>query len=196
MATGPYEPGADPDDSTVDNDDNGTANGNNERSAVFTVRVGMMPTGEPDTVMPTGVTNPAIDANSNLTIDFGLFDEGQIGDQVWLDANGNGIQDTGETTYIAGVTVTIYNAATNQPLDGDPNTPGIQPITRTSVAAATSYLFNRLIAGTYYWYSVTFLLSMLSVHLIRVVMIHSTQMSIRSPCERPISHLATPTIMI
>ncbi|MBO9312797.1 MAG: DUF11 domain-containing protein, partial [Chloroflexus sp.] len=150
MATGPYEPAPDPDDSTVDNDDNGTANGNNERSAVFTVRVGMMPTGEPDTAMPTGVTNPAIDANSNLTIDFGLFDEGQIGDQVWLDANGNGIQDTGETTYIAGVTVTIYNAATNQPLDGDPNTPGIQPITRTSVAAATSYLFNRLIAGTYY----------------------------------------------
>ncbi len=150
MATGPYEPAPDPDDSTVDNDDNGTANGNNERSAVFTVRVGMMPTGEPDTVMPTDVTNPAIDANSNLTIDFGLFDEGQIGDQVWLDANGNGIQDTGETTYIAGVTVTIYNAATNQPLDGDPNTPGIQPITRTSVAAATSYLFNRLIAGTYY----------------------------------------------
>jgi len=150
MATGPYEPAPDPDDSTVDNDDNGTANGNNERSAVFTVRVGMMPTGEPDTAMPTGVTNPAIDANSNLTIDFGLFDEGQIGDQVWLDANGNGIQDTGETTYIAGVTVTIYNAATNQPLDGDPNTPGVQPITRTSVASATSYLFNRLIAGTYY----------------------------------------------
>ncbi len=150
MATGPYEPAPDPDASTVDNDDNGTANGNNERSAVFTVRVGMMPTGEPDTDMPTGVTNPAIDANSNLTIDFGLFDEGQIGDRVWLDANGNGIQDSGETINIAGVTVTIYNAATNQPLDGDPNTPGIQPITRTSVAAATSYLFNRLIAGTYY----------------------------------------------
>ena len=150
MATGPYEPAPDPDASTVDNDDNGTANGNNERSAVFTVRVGMMPAGEPDTTMPSDVTNPAIDANSNLTIDFGLFDEGRIGDRVWLDANGNGIQDGGETTDIAGVTVTIYNAATNEPLDGDPNTPGIQPITRTSVAAATSYLFRYLISGTYY----------------------------------------------
>jgi len=149
-ASGPYEPGLDPDSSTVDNDDNGTATGNNERSPVFTVRVGLMPTGEPDAVMPAGVTNPAADANSNLTIDFGLFDDARIGDQVWLDVNGNGIRETGETTYIAGVTITIYNATTGQPLDGDPNTPGIQPITRTSVAAATSYLFDRLIAGTYY----------------------------------------------
>ncbi|WP_322510765.1 SdrD B-like domain-containing protein, partial [Chloroflexus sp.] len=151
-ATGPYEPGLDPDTDTTDNDDNGTAvvSSDSERSPDFTVRIGLMPAGEPDTTLPTGITNPAIDANSNLTIDFGLFDEAQIGDRVWLDVNGNGIQNAGETTNIAGVTITIYDATTNQPLDGDPNTPGIQPITRTSVAAATSYLFDRLIAGTYY----------------------------------------------
>ncbi len=150
-ATGPYEPAPHP-DNAIDNDDNGTRVGtsNNMRSAVFTVRAGAMPIGEPDVQMPTGVTNPAIDANSNLTIDFGLFDDGRIGDRVWLDVNGNGIQDASETTSIAGVTVTIYDVTTNQPLDGDPITPGIQPITRVSVAAATSYLFTHLTPGTYY----------------------------------------------
>ncbi|WP_287904492.1 SdrD B-like domain-containing protein [Chloroflexus sp.] len=150
MASGPYEPGLDPDTDLTDNNDNGTQTGNSERSPVFAVRVGSLPTGESDTTLPTGITNPAIDANSNLTIDFGLFDEAQIGDRIWLDVNGNGVQNTGETTYIAGVTITIYDATTGQPLDSDPTTPGIQPITRTSVAAATSYLFNRLIAGSYY----------------------------------------------
>ncbi|WP_322494448.1 SdrD B-like domain-containing protein, partial [Chloroflexus sp.] len=152
MATGPYEPGLDPDTDAIDNNDNGTAvaSSTNERSPDFTVRVGLMPTGEADTVLPSGITNPAIDANSNLTIDFGLFDEAQIGDRVWLDVNGNGLQDAGETTNIAGVTITIYDATTNQPLDGDPVMPGIQPITRTSTTAATSYLFDRLIAGSYY----------------------------------------------
>ncbi|OAN45081.1 hypothetical protein A6A03_02690 [Chloroflexus islandicus] len=152
MATGPYEPGLDPDTDATDNNDNGTAvaSSTNERSPDFTVRVGSMPTSETDTALPTGITNPAIDVNSNLTIDFGLFDEAQIGDRVWLDVNGNGIQDAGETTNIAGVTITIYDATTNQPLDGDPVTPGIQPITRTSTAAVTSYLFDRLIDGSYY----------------------------------------------
>ncbi|MEF3273474.1 MAG: carboxypeptidase regulatory-like domain-containing protein, partial [Chloroflexus sp.] len=149
--SGPYEPAPDPDVSSVDNDDNGNVQpGNIVRSAVFTVRVGSMPLGEVDTGMPTGVSNPAIDANSNLTIDFGLFDAGQIGDRVWLDLNGNGIQEATESTNIAGVTITIYDASTNQPLDGDPATPGIQPITKTSVTAAPSYLFTHLTPGTYY----------------------------------------------
>ncbi|ACL25990.1 SdrD B-like domain-containing protein [Chloroflexus aggregans] len=150
MASGPYEPGLDPDADLTDNNDNGTQTGNSERSPVFAVRVGSLPTNEPDTTLPTGITNPAIDANSNLTIDFGLFDDARLGDRIWLDVNGDGIQDTGETTNIAGITITIYDATTNQPLDGDPVTSGIQPITRTSTTAATSYLFNRLITGSYY----------------------------------------------
>ncbi|MGB9738108.1 SdrD B-like domain-containing protein, partial [Chloroflexus sp.] len=150
MASGPYEPGLDPDTDLTDNNDNGTQTGNSERSPVFAVRVGLLPINEPDTTLPTGMTNPAIDANSNLTIDFGLFDDARLGDRIWLDVNGNGIQDTGETTNIAGITITIYDATTNQPLDSDPVTPGIQSITRTSTTAVTSYLFDRLIAGSYY----------------------------------------------
>ncbi|MGD0831870.1 MAG: SdrD B-like domain-containing protein, partial [Terracidiphilus sp.] len=56
-----------------------------------------------------------IDSNNNvvsdLTIDFGYISpcNGAIGDFVWSDLNGNGIQDAGEPG-IANVTVSLYNS--------------------------------------------------------------------------------------
>ena len=43
---------------------------------------------------------------SDQTVDFGYYKPVTIGDYVWNDANGNGIQDVGETG-IAGVTLTL-----------------------------------------------------------------------------------------
>jgi uncharacterized repeat protein (TIGR01451 family) len=36
-----------------------------------------------------------------------------IGDRIWLDSNGNGSQDPGETNGLAGVVVTLYDASSN-----------------------------------------------------------------------------------
>ncbi|NCC37594.1 MAG: hypothetical protein EOM24_37135, partial [Chloroflexia bacterium] len=87
--------------------------------------------------------------SSNLTIDFGIFNDARLGDRVWLDVDGDGIQDASETSGIAGVTVTIYSAVTNEPLDSDLATGGIPPLTTTTDANGI-YTFTRLISGTYY----------------------------------------------
>ena len=62
--------------------------------------------------IPAVVTLPN-DA-SNQTIDFGFVSpcEGKIGDFVWVDLNGNGIQDAGEPG-LSGATVTLKRASDN-----------------------------------------------------------------------------------
>ena len=52
---------------------------------------------------------------SDLSRDLGLYTYASIGDRVWLDANGNGVQDAGESG-MAGVTVELF--------DGDDNSHG------------------------------------------------------------------------
>lgn len=77
--------------------------------------------------------------NSNLTLDFGFKGTATIGDFVWNDLNGNGIQDAGEPG-LEGVTVILKNAA------------GATLATTTS-SAVGAYSFVNLVPGTY---SVTF----------------------------------------
>ena len=72
-------------------------------------------------VLTTDSNNNVI---SNLTIDFGYVSpcNGAIGDFVWYDQNGNGIQDTGEPG-IANVTVSLYdsqNHLLNRPRQTEP----------------------------------------------------------------------------
>lgn len=62
-------------------------------------------------------------------------DGAQIGDRVWLDANRNGIQDSGEAG-MAGITVTLHLSGT-----------GV--ITATTTDAAGIYTFTNVISGTY-----------------------------------------------
>ncbi|MEP7345470.1 MAG: SdrD B-like domain-containing protein, partial [Gemmatimonadaceae bacterium] len=72
-------------------------------------------------------------SSSDMTIDFGFKPgAGTIGDFVWNDSNGNGVQDTGEPG-LAGVTVTLSGAAS----------------ATTTTAANGSYSFDNLVAGTY-----------------------------------------------
>ncbi len=75
---------------------------------------------------------------NNLTIDAGFVPLASLGDFVWSDLNGNGVQDPGEPG-IPGVTVTL-----------DPNTPSdpSDDVAKTTDANG-AYLFPNLQAGAY-----------------------------------------------
>ena len=53
---------------------------------------------------------------SDLTIDAGVVPSANIGDLVWVDSDGDGIQDPGENG-VEGVTVILYDADTGLPVD-------------------------------------------------------------------------------
>ena len=80
------------------------------------------------------------------SIDAGLVVQATVavGDRVWHDQNVNGQQDSGETG-IAGVTVTLYNAATGEPVEVSPGV----PMTATTDTSGF-YLFSGLPSGDYY----------------------------------------------
>jgi hypothetical protein len=115
----------DPDDDQ-DRDDNGDPQAG---AGVVSAAVTLMDQDEP--------TSEDGDAQTNLTVDFGFYPLGSLGDRVWLDANRNGVQDDSEAG-IEQSEVILYDART-----GD-------IVARTRTAEDGSYLFTDLEAGTYY----------------------------------------------
>lgn len=95
-------------------------------------------TGQDDGV----VTSFAVLENNNFvnnTIDFGFkLCEGVIGDLVWNDLNGDGIQNDGDNTGIAGAVVYLYDTKTGDQIS-DPVTTDING----------TYKFEGLCAGNY-----------------------------------------------
>ena len=89
-------------------------------------------------VNPSG-TSPATlpGGGSDLTLDFGYYQNVTIGNYVWNDANFNGVQDSGEAG-IAGVSLTITGT------DGAGN-----PVTQTTVTDATGQYSFTEAPGTY-----------------------------------------------
>ena len=120
---------------TPNNDNNTDNNGTNTsvagevRSGTITITTG----GEPDTAADGDNTN------GNLTLDFGLKGTGSIGNFVWNDLNGNGIQNSDEPG-LEGVLVTLKDNAGNTVATATTNANG-------------AYSFANLAPGTY---SVTF----------------------------------------
>ncbi|MES2719002.1 MAG: SdrD B-like domain-containing protein [Pseudomonadota bacterium] len=85
----------------------------------------------------TGTINIAA-GQQNLTVDAGLVlvpQTASIGNRVWLDCNGNGLQDTGELG-VAGVTVKLLNS-----------TGGVVGTQTTD--ANGNYLFSNVVPGSY-----------------------------------------------
>jgi len=114
-------------DDQVDNDDNGTQSGGSGAEAV----------------------SPVITISSNEddpTVDFGFYSSFvTVGNFAWLDANYNGIQDSGESG-LAGVTVTLFDAAGTTLITTDALGNPVAPVITDSTG---SYLFGVLPPGQY-----------------------------------------------
>ena len=78
---------------------------------------------------------PATDDNSNLTVDFGFYELGSIGNLVWIDTDRDGVQDSGEPG-VPGVTVNLLDSTG-------------KVIATTTTAADGSYVFVDLVPGNY-----------------------------------------------
>lgn len=127
VSTGPYEQAPDPDNNT-NNDDNGflQSGSGGAVSCAVTLADGTEPTNDGDA-----------DNDTNLSVDFGFFNDAQLGDYVWYDLNRNGKQDSGETG-VSGVTATIYDATSDTALSSQ------------TTSASGAYLFSYLTPGSYY----------------------------------------------
>ncbi len=95
-------------------------------------------TGQSD---PTG---PLASGDQDLTLDMGIYQPVQVGDTVWYDNDGDGLQESGEGG-VQGVVVTLYSTTTGQPVEVSPGV----PMTDTTDANGL-YLFDNLPPGDYY----------------------------------------------
>jgi hypothetical protein len=131
---GGSEPAPDP-DNDINDDDNGTRQPDGTiRSLPVTLSVGGEPANDGDT-----------SANSNLSVDFGVYPAAALGDMVWLDTNANGAQDAGEPG-VPGVTVSLYRPGP----DGTPGTGDDVPVSTTTTGPGGDYLFPNLPSGNYF----------------------------------------------
>ncbi len=129
----------------VDNDDNGIDAPNPETTGVKSGKITVGP-GQPEPAGETDLSSsgqgPHPDTQANMTVDFGFYPLSSLGDRVWLDTNGNGIQDAGETG-IPGVVVKLLDGMGNPVLDRN----GV-PVTTTTDSNG-NYLFKELPVGSY-----------------------------------------------
>jgi len=86
---------------------------------------------------PTGVATVNLGSVDDFTLDAGLIRPASLGDRVWLDTDGDGLQDPGETG-IPGVPVVLYDAVTSQ------------PVLTTTTNASGAYSFTNLAPGSYF----------------------------------------------
>lgn len=140
---------------TTTTDANGNYIFNNLAAGNYTVTVttgagtplaGLTQTADPDGTMDSTSTVALVAPNSmvNLAQDFGyVFKSGSIGDTIFLDTNGNGVQDNGEPG-IDGVTVTLRTSGN----DGIIGNSDDQTITQVT-ANGGQYLFSNLLLGDY-----------------------------------------------
>ncbi len=82
----------------------------------------------------TATTGPLSSGTQNLTLDMGIYKPASLGDMVWADENGNGIQDAGEVG-LPNVVVTLY--------DGNGQPTGLTTTTQTQMATISSAISNQ-----------------------------------------------------
>ena len=132
----------DPDDPVgmgIDLDDNGLSDGNVNFPGSVVSDTLSLNGNEPQGEMPANDGSGALDSLSNLTVDFGFVPLHSIGNQVWLDANNNGLLDPGEDP-IEGVLVVLHYVI---PMSG------CIAIDTILTDALGLYLFDSLVAGDY-----------------------------------------------
>ena len=129
----------------LDNQDNSDDNGNNDGTAAFagvqSREITLVSNGEPTL---EDSQEPIADNNSDLTIDFGVYQPVSIGNRVWFDIDADGIQDAGEIG-IENVEVALFLAdGTTQASDVDGN-----PVANDTTDASGYYNFANLPPGGY-----------------------------------------------
>lgn len=131
-------PNAADDDRTDDGVDPANA-GDAVRSRPIDLAIGDAPTGEPDrpAIDDMDFDAPA-DDSSDMTIDFG-FTGLSLGNRVWFDNDGNGVQN-GDEPGIDGVQIQLWSAGANGPI-------GDAPVATTTTANGGYYRFSGLTAG-------------------------------------------------
>ena len=82
---------------------------------------------------------------ANRDADFGYTGQYTIGDRVWFDADGDGVQDLANEPGIIGATVQLTYAGA----DGDLSTTADNVVLTTATAANGDYQFDRLADGIY-----------------------------------------------
>ncbi|MBP6238077.1 MAG: DUF11 domain-containing protein [Saprospiraceae bacterium] len=129
----------DPENGT-DSDDNGILNGNPMFVGSVVSDTLTLGNNEPLNEDPDNDTSGALDSNSNLTVDFGFIPLMSIGNQVWNDANNDGLIN-GTEVGIANVVVNLHYV--------DPVTGDCSIIATTMTDMNGLYLFDSLIQGQY-----------------------------------------------
>ena len=117
-------------DNDVDNNNDGSQPGG-AGTAIYSPIITLSPGTE-------SVTDGDTDANTNLTIDFGLFTGFTVGNLVFADVNNNGVFDSGETG-ISGLTVELLNSSGNS----------FSPAVTTTTNSSGAYSFTVYSPGTY-----------------------------------------------
>ena len=90
-----------------------------------------------DTTTGIAATTTLISNENDTTWDAGIYQRASIGNFVWLDANGNGLQDGGGETGIQAIPVTLYTGVG-----------GFVATVNTDFSGF--YLFDNLVPGDYY----------------------------------------------
>ena len=145
LTSGTYEDAMmqiDPDDPAgmgIDGDDNGVLNGNAMFPGSVVSDTLSLNEDEPQGELPADMSGAA-DSLSNLTVDFGMVPLHSIGNEVFVDANNNGLKE-GSEDGIPGVEVILHyvDTALNMCVALD----------TVLTDAQGNYLFDSLIAGDY-----------------------------------------------
>ncbi|MFZ2276727.1 MAG: SdrD B-like domain-containing protein [Prosthecobacter sp.] len=116
-------------DNGVDNDNNAASQPGGPGTPVFSPVITLATGAEP--------TVDDGDADTENTIDFGLFRGMNVGNLVWQDTNDNGLRDNGEPG-IDGVTVQLWNAGADGSIGGTDDV----LLRTTTTSAGGAYLFT------------------------------------------------------
>ncbi|HKI01254.1 MAG TPA: SdrD B-like domain-containing protein [Thermoanaerobaculia bacterium] len=114
---------------------------NNLAAGTYTVRTSTLPAGVAPTFDADGIATPNVatvslaDGQNRDTVDFGYRGTASVGDRVWFDANGDGVQGAGETG-INGVIVELLDAASNV-------------VGTATTSGDGNYTFSFLMGGSY-----------------------------------------------
>ena len=106
------------------------------------------PTADPDGIATPHTAEVVLAASEDIdTIDFGYNSTSSIGDRVWLDTDGDGIQDATNEPGLANVDVILTWFGADGVLDAGPG--GDDEVFTTTTDADGMYLFSFLPGGNY-----------------------------------------------